>query len=81
MVGPLKSEQIALSFGNSIIIARVRARRMSQSSLFYNIIKPYFITVLATKLLVPSILVPEGYSFIRTNIGSRSQTPGVLRLL
>ena len=36
MVGPLTSEQIALSFGNSIIIAGVRARRMTKSSLFYN---------------------------------------------
>ena len=29
MVGPLTSEQIALSFGNSIIIVVVRARRMT----------------------------------------------------
>ena len=36
MVGPLTSKQIALSFGNSIIIADVRARRMIQFSLFNN---------------------------------------------
>ena len=36
MVGPITSEQIALSFGNSIIIAGVRAKTMTQPSIFYN---------------------------------------------
>ena len=35
MVGPLKSEQIALSFGNSVIIVGVRARIINLASLFY----------------------------------------------
>ena len=35
LVGPLTSKQITLSsFGNSIIIAEVRARTMTQSSLY-----------------------------------------------
>ena len=36
MVGPLTSEQITLSFGNSIIIAGVRTGTTTQPSLFYN---------------------------------------------